>query len=120
MLTKETDSVTTWTFYDNAARTEDSVLTLSPTEALASGTVPIGLCRTLQEGDAACFYDFEINPALRGKGLGKRALAVVLQHLTSEGITKVFLHVSGDNLPAVRLYRDFGFEITESLEYWIY
>lgn len=79
-----------------------------------------GLCRTLQEGAAACFYDFEIDEKLRGKGLGRTALSMVLEHLRAAGTHKVFLHVSGDNLPAVRLYKKAGFAVTEAVDYYLY
>ncbi|MBP3215986.1 MAG: GNAT family N-acetyltransferase [Clostridium sp.] len=86
----------------------------------AEPAVYAGLCRTLQEGTAACFYDFEIIEALRGKGLGQAALQLVLEHLRAAGTHKVFLHVSGDNLPAVRLYEKAGFAVTEAMDYYLY
>ena len=81
---------------------------------------PAAVCRTIREDTAACFYDFEVSGHLRGKGLGKQALAMVLAHLAERGILKVFLHVSGDNVPAVRLYESEGFLVTESLVYYLF
>lgn len=86
----------------------------------AEPAVYAGLCRTLQEGASACFYDFEIDEKLRGKGLGRAALSLVLEHLRAAGTHKVFLHVSGDNLPAVRLYEKAGFAVTEAMDYYLY
>ena len=81
---------------------------------------PAAVCRTIREDTAACFYAFEVSEHLRGKGLGKQALAMVLAHLAERGILKVFLHVSGDNVPAVRLYESEGFLVTESLVYYLF
>lgn len=81
---------------------------------------PAAVCRAIREDTAACFYDFEVSGHLRGKGLGKQALAMVLAHLAERGILKVFLHVSGDNVPAVRLYESEGFLVTESLVYYLF
>lgn len=86
----------------------------------AEPAVYAGLCRTLQEGASACFYDFEIDEKLRGRGLGRAALSLVLEHLRAAGTRKVFLHVSGDNLPAVRLYEKAGFAVTEAMDYYLY
>ena len=86
----------------------------------AESVVYAGLCRTLQEGASACFYDFEIDEKLRGKGLGRAALQLVLEYLQAAGTHKVFLHVSGDNLPAVRLYEKAGFAVTEAMDYYLY
>ncbi len=86
----------------------------------ASAPVQAGICRILREADAACFYGFEIAPSLRGKGLGNEALSMVLTFLASQGIRKIFLHVSADNTPALKLYQKAGFRVTERLEYWIY
>lgn len=81
---------------------------------------PAAVCRAIREDTAACFYDFEVSEHLRGKGLGKQALAMVLAYLAERGILKLFLHVSGDNVPAVRLYESAGFHVTESLVYYLF
>ncbi|WP_243134402.1 GNAT family N-acetyltransferase [Enterocloster asparagiformis] len=44
-----------------------------------------------------------------------------LQDLTPAiGISTLTLQVSGDNLPALRLYKKTGFHITETLSYYLY
>lgn len=69
---------------------------------------------------AACLYDFEIYLPLRGKGLGKEALLLLLTFAKSHGIDSLFLHVSGDNEAAVSLYKKTGFQISETLSYYFY
>ncbi len=49
-------------------------------------------------------------PEYRGKGLGSKLLAAVLDHAKKFGLEKVELHVYTTNQPAVALYKKFGFE----------
>lgn len=49
-------------------------------------------------------------PEYRGKGLGSKLLASVLEHSKKFGLEKVELHVYTTNPPAVALYKKFGFE----------
>ena len=70
------------------------------------------------------FYGLEIQPKLRGQGLGTLFLSLVLSHLSSLPVpqrpTSLSLQVSGQNLPALALYKKAGFQITESLAYYLY
>ena len=50
-------------------------------------------------------------PAYRGQGLGARLLDDSLERAKLAGITRVELEVREDNLPALRLYERFGFEV---------
>lgn len=49
-------------------------------------------------------------PDFRGKGIGGQLLKEVLAHSKRFGLEKVELHVYTSNLPAIALYRKFGFE----------
>jgi len=49
-------------------------------------------------------------PEFRGQGLGSRLLSSVLDHAKRFGLEKVELNVYTSNLPAVALYKKFGFE----------
>ena len=77
-------------------------------------------CHTIRYGASACLYGLSVRPALRRRGIGSRALSHVLAFLAREGVRLVFLHVSGDNLPAVSLYKKAGFRIAETLSYYLY
>ncbi len=77
-------------------------------------------CHTIRYGTSACLYGLSVRPALRRRGIGSRALSHVLAFLAREGVRLVFLHVSGNNLPAVSLYKKAGFRIAETLSYYLY
>lgn len=49
-------------------------------------------------------------PEFRGKGLGGRLLKAVLEHAKKFGLEKVELNVFTSNIPAIALYKKFGFE----------
>jgi ribosomal protein S18 acetylase RimI-like enzyme len=48
--------------------------------------------------------------AHRGRGFGTMLMAEALRKLKTEGLKVIELGVDGNNLPALRLYRKFGFE----------
>lgn len=48
-------------------------------------------------------------PSVRGKGVGKKLLAQVIESARLRGVTRVFLEMRSGN-PAEHLYRGFGFE----------
>lgn len=83
-------------------------------------SAPAAFCRTKNFGSRACFYDFWVQESFRGQGLGKEALLLVLDSLRKKQCSGVFLHVSGDNLPAVSLYKKTGFHISEILSCYLY
>lgn len=49
-------------------------------------------------------------PEYRGRGLGSKLLASVLEHAKRFGLEKVELNVYTSNTPAIELYKKFGFE----------
>jgi mycothiol synthase len=57
-------------------------------------------------------YVMSTDPDFQGRGLGRRILSQALAHLSAAGIGSTILYVEGDNLPALGLYRSFGFEPT--------
>jgi phosphinothricin acetyltransferase len=52
-----------------------------------------------------------IKQAYRGKGVGKALMAETLHYLGNEGVKSVELGADGNNLPALKLYRRFGFKV---------
>ncbi len=85
---------------------------------------PVGSCYLDFRGQSAYLYGFEIAESLRNQGLGNACLYLLLETCFtrpgSEKLKKISLQVSGQNLPAMALYRKAGFQITESLSYYIY
>ena len=65
-------------------------------------------------------YGFEIHEEYRGQGHGKCLLTQVLHDLAVYNPLPLRLQVSGDNLPAVSLYKKTGFQITETLFGYLY
>ena len=51
-----------------------------------------------------------IIPELRGRGIGSRLLSATLDHAKKFGLEKVELNVYTSNIPAVALYKKFGFK----------
>lgn len=49
------------------------------------------------------------DPAVRGRGLGRRLLRQGLAHLAANGVARVFLEVAVTNTAAIRLYASCGF-----------
>jgi RimJ/RimL family protein N-acetyltransferase len=49
-------------------------------------------------------------PDFRGQGLGSRLMTAVFEHSKKIGLEKIELQVYTSNLPAIALYKKFGFE----------
>jgi ribosomal protein S18 acetylase RimI-like enzyme len=52
-----------------------------------------------------------VEPACRGKGFGAALMTKALEKLKTDGVKTVELGVDGNNLPALKLYRKFGFTV---------
>ncbi|HEU4635687.1 MAG TPA: GNAT family N-acetyltransferase [Edaphobacter sp.] len=52
-----------------------------------------------------------VAPSQRGQGLGRLLLNHAIESLRRSGTTSITLTVTTSNLPAVRLYEEFGFEV---------
>jgi len=71
------------------------------------------LWHSINKSDNSTFiYDFFVEPAYRGKGLGKLAIAVFENQLSSAGISQINLRVAYHNKRAFSLYQKVGFTIT--------
>lgn len=66
----------------------------------------------------AYFYNYIIDKKYRGCGLGTLAFPTVVFELKKQGYFLVELQVSKGNIPALKIYKKYGFEITESLYYY--
>ena len=60
----------------------------------------------LDQGELA---NVAVTPALRGRGLGSRLVASVLDVARGRGVRKIFLEVRASNAGAIQLYDRFGF-----------
>lgn len=89
-----------------------------------AGDKAVGSCYLDSRENSSYFYGFEIPEDLRNQGYGRACLSLLLNaFFTQSGTGKegtLFLQVSGQNVPAMALYKKAGFQITESLSYYIY
>jgi mycothiol synthase len=56
-------------------------------------------------------YVIAVDPDFQGTGLGRSLVLAGLDYLSRRGVTVGMLYVDADNHPAVKLYRDLGFDI---------
>lgn len=86
--------------------------------------IPIGSCCLDSLEHGAYFYGLEISEPYRNQGLGSACLSLFLDtyfaHPNARRFKKLFLQVSSLNKPAISLYKKAGFQITESLSYYVY
>ena len=59
--------------------------------------------------DEAEILSIGVTPDRQRQGVGKLLLQHFFEHGTSQNMTRVVLEVAEDNVPALGLYRDFGF-----------
>ena len=59
--------------------------------------------------DQAEILSIGVTPDRQRQGVGKLLLQHFFEHGTSQNMTRVVLEVAEDNVPALGLYRDFGF-----------
>ncbi len=90
-------------------------------QLLLNGTKPLGLCQiTRTPSGKACLHHVEIHSRYRKRGYGTAMIRLLGMRLAGEGVSHLFLHVSGGNRPALALYKKTGFRITETLSYYLY
>ena len=87
-----------------------------PRDVLLAEDVPsqrlIGFCWAKiphDESQPGEIYIVGIDPAARGRGLGRRLTELGLAHIRSRGRPAAMLYVESDNLAAIRMYESLGF-----------
>ena len=70
---------------------------------------------TAEGGRVAELQDCVVHPEHRGKGVGEKLLAYVLERAKAEGALRVMLLTDGDNARAQALYRKLGFSPSSML-----
>jgi len=69
----------------------------------------------IHAGDRPAFvYYVEVDPAIRGQGLGRAVMTAGEQYVTEHGATSIGLHVFGHNLVARRLYDHMGYQVSST------
>lgn len=109
----------------NPRRATDAFTSLLSNERLGSiwiiqsnsrdvGYVVLTLCHSMTYGGlVAAVDDFFIQPAFRGAGLGKAAMAEVRSYCASNGIRAIHVETGSDNPVALAVYRRAGFVETD-------
>jgi ribosomal protein S18 acetylase RimI-like enzyme len=61
----------------------------------------------------AYIYDIFLNEGSRGKGHGKKTMSLLEDHVKSQGLSKIALHVFGFNEVAIGLYKSLNYKTTD-------
>lgn len=82
------------------------------------GDTPIGSGYLMQSSpEKAYLFSFGILPQYQGRGLGLASL-IALKHFLPESCQKLTVQVSGNNIPACKLYEKAGFVLTQQLIFY--
>lgn len=85
---------------------------------IRGGTEIIAYCWLKVEDGIGEFYVVGVDPEHQGEGLGRQLMDAGFARLAERGIRTAALYVEADNVPAVSLYRSFGFtEHSVDLQY---
>lgn len=81
------------------------------------GNLLIGLVAAYRNIQERSLYitNVSVLPAWSGKGIATKLLSRCLEWAVSEAIENVSLEVSQENIPAMRLYENFGFKNRDSI-----
>jgi len=95
------------------SQTHAQILICKQVDGLPLGYIWIaerGSCDPWDFGEApAWIYDLWVDPAYRGRGLGKALLQAACQWARDSGFQRIGLHVFGGNQVAIHLYQAAGF-----------
>lgn len=78
----------------------------------------IGMASVCFEEEQVSIYGLGILPEYQGKGLGKELLLMLLKDLEKRGHKNITLEVNSKNQKAFKLYKDNGFLIDTSVDYY--
>lgn len=98
------------TFWSELAVPGRYYLVALDSEGDSGGDAVIGFAGLAVLGAVADVQTIAVGPAARGRGLGRRLLAALVERAEAERVEGVMLEVRADNAPARALYESFGFE----------
>ncbi len=95
---------------------------IKPTKGLftieAAGGGPLAVCFCVQDTDLAGILGLSVDATARRQGLGTEILSSALRWARINGARSAWVQVVSDNLPAMALYRKFGFVEAYRYHYW--
>lgn len=78
----------------------------------------IGKAHIFSESDKTRLTDIGIDPALRSHGFGSALIKHCINFCLMRNKTNIVLDVETNNVGALKLYKNLGFEIVNSHDYW--
>ena len=97
---------------DGAAATTADVLLLAERDGAVVGTAGLVSAGTQARRRHAMGLGISVSPEAQGQGVGTALMAALCDHADAwVGVLRLELTVYTDNAVAIRLYRNFGFEI---------
>lgn len=103
---------------DDLGRVQLDEADILSTKIAKQGKEIVGKIRVDKVGDIAGIYGFVVKAILRGKGLGREILTLVVNECLIEGYKKIYLEVESENWPALHLYESVGFKIKATFDYF--
>jgi ribosomal protein S18 acetylase RimI-like enzyme len=65
------------------------------------------------DGTRGYFYRLAVDPALQGKGVGRKLIEALEKRFKERGVTRVFIMVNQDNKKVIPFYTSLGYEVQE-------
>ena len=97
--------------FSNGLDTPGIVVLIVESDGEPVGNVVFG-CRERHGRRQAFLYDIKIKPEHRGRGVGRRAMALLQEEARALGLERIELNVFGGNEVARGLYRSLGYQET--------
>ena len=112
-------------FHDLSMDTEAALKTILDTEhfdtyLLYLDEQIIGMCNVNRQGDRFYIFGLGILPKYRNQGYGKQMMSLLLEELILIKDKRILLEVSSDNINALALYKNSGFDIRQQYDYYKY
>ena len=94
--------------------TNDYALAYRATQSLRSGPTGAlaGYLIAMKSVDTAEIVSFGVEKSYQGNGIGKTLMTKLIDACRSGGISEIYLEVACNNVAAISLYQDTGFQIS--------
>lgn len=86
-----------------------------PAYVACDGEEVVGLASYAREKDASVLVMLNVLPQWQGRGVARRLITAVVETARADGVARIVVVTTNDDLPALGLYQRFGFTITAVL-----